>query len=217
VAANAWPGRLILATIAGAALAAFLGWTLLTWALSLMFLLGLFFFMLFGLLIGAVVFRIAAPARPIARSSLTAVTMLVTLAGWLTAVLKEATDFPHDFTQTVMRNAQGYNLHVPTDQYQRVEGEVQAFITKHLEDKYPPGGVLGYFKLASSGAAIELDLPNQLRKARVPPRAPPWAWWTRVLLAPVLLAFAINSMISSLRNASDPPRRKSAGPAFPDR
>ena len=54
----------------------------LSWAAMLPFMLGAFFFMLFGLLIGAVVFRIARPGRPYSMLTvLTGTTLLVLVCG----------------------------------------------------------------------------------------------------------------------------------------
>lgn len=206
--ARGFPARMILAIVVGAALAVFLGATLLTWALSLMFMLGLFFFMLFGLLIGAVMFRIAKPARPYASAPLWVASIIIALAGWGTAIYKEAADFPSDFAQRVMRNAQVYKLYIPQGKYHEVEADVRNFITRHLAEKYPPGGCIGYYKLAASGAAVHVELANQFRTFDIPAAARWWVWWIRVALAPVLMALAVRALIDPLKNATDPVRPK---------
>src|SRR3989304_7721151 len=69
---------------------------LLSFAAALPFYLGFFFFLLFGLVIGAVAFRIAAPGRPYGRFAVLAGTTLIVGVCWTTALVKERTGFPAD-------------------------------------------------------------------------------------------------------------------------
>jgi hypothetical protein len=209
-APRGWTAPLVLATVAGVILAIALGWTLLTLALSLMFMLGLFFFMLFGLLIGAVMYRIAAPTRPVTNKALWTASIIVAFAGWSTAIYKEATDFPNNFTDAVVRNYKQHGLYVPSNDFAKVETELHEHIVGYLAEHYPPGGRLGYLRMAARGAPIRLELPSQPRTLEVPARVAAWAWWTRVLLALVLMAFAVHALIGSLRNATEPARPKAA-------
>jgi amino acid transporter len=204
------PWRLILGTAAGMVLGAALGWTLLTLAMSLMFLLGLFFAMLFGLIIGAVVFRLAKPGRPYGRPALWVATVAVTLSACLTSLYKEAASYPSDFTQQVIGDYRRYRLYIGKGEFERVEGELHAFITRYLAEEYPPGGWRGYLRMASQAPMIKVEIPSQIRTFTVRPPAPRWLWWTRTLLAPALLAFAVYSMLAPLRNATDPQRRPAA-------
>src|SRR3990172_853649 len=69
------------ATAAGTVVSLPLAW-LLSYAAMLPFYLGLFFFMLFGLVIGAVAFRVAAPGRPYHRFAVLAGTTLIVGVCW---------------------------------------------------------------------------------------------------------------------------------------
>lgn len=170
------------ALVVGSVLSAVLGWTLLSLALSLLFMLGLFFYLLFGLIIGACMYRVAAGARPIPRGKVIAVTAAVSVVCWASSLVKECIDYPRDFVTAAMKK-----VHVPSREYERVEAELAVFIERHLREVYPPGGALGYLQLAAQGKSITVDLPGQPRPVRIPPRAAAWVWWARVVLA---LAFA---------------------------
>jgi hypothetical protein len=193
-------GGVLLALIVGAIIALGLGMTLLSWALSLMFMLGLFFFMLFGLLIGACMFRAASRSRPVPRSRVVLISVLVAVVGWATALAKEATDFPANFIYRVLEkpNPGQPKLYVPKNSYQLVHDETEHFIRNYLSREYPPGGILGYFRYALSNATIKLDLPSQGRVYSIKPYVPRWVWCVRVLLALPLLFLTIYSVTAGL-------------------
>jgi len=204
---------LLRALVAGLVASLALGLTLLTWALSLMFMLGLFFFMLFGLLVGSIMFRMASRSRPLPRRGVMAVTGIVVAAGWLTAIGKECWDFQDDFVNAVVnrRTFEKDRLYIPQGGYDRVCGEVHDFIVAHLKSEYPPGGALGYLRYTWSGDGVMLDIPSQPRKIPVAPRVAPWVWWVRVLAALPLFFFTTFSVTSGLaRLPSESELRRSA-------
>ena len=69
---------------------------LLSYGAALMALLGLFFFALFGLVIGAVAYRFGAPVRPIPITHIRIGTAIIVLICWCLSFAKEARDFPTD-------------------------------------------------------------------------------------------------------------------------
>jgi hypothetical protein len=195
------PGGALRALIAGLVVAVALGLTLLTWALSLMFMLGLFFFMLFGLLVGAVMFRFGMRSRPMPRPRVIAITAVVSLAAWTTALGKEAVDFPRDFVDWVVegRKFERDRVYIPpSGGVEQVRGEVRDFIDDYLAHRYPPGGAFGYLRYAASGDVIELDIHSQPRKLNIRPRVLPWVWITRGLLALPLFFLTTYSVTAGL-------------------
>lgn len=196
------PGGATRALLAGLLVALALGVTLLTWALSLMFMLGLFFFMLFGLLVGAVMFRFGVRSRPMPRGRVVLISAAVAFAGWSAALTKEAVDFPRDFVDRVVnqRKFERDKLHIPPGEgeYDKICGQVATFITDHLAQAYPPGGVIGYFQYTGAGDTIIMDLPGQPRKLTIKPRVQPWIWWTRGLLSLPLFFLTIYSVTAAL-------------------
>ena len=188
-------GILIKATIIGTLAAMLLAWSLLTLALSLPFLLGLFFFMLFGLVIGAVIFRFANVGRPFPRPRVVAATAIVSVICWATAIITEGVEFPSDFVTKAVKKA----YIAPDDSaLARVEEQLRAFVVKHLSEEYPPGGVIGYLQYAATGQPITVQLENQPRTFTIPPPAPMWSWWTRVMLSVVLLYVAVFAVTTEL-------------------
>ena len=180
-------GRMV---VTGAIVSIALGWTLLSWALALPFMLGVFFFMLFGLFIGAAMFRAASGFVPVQRKTIVTATVIVTLIGWLTSLAKEAIDYPRDFVKHATKR-----VHVPDVEgaLGQVQSELRTFINNHLSKNFPPGGPLGYFRLAATGQSVTIDdLPTrQPKPITIPPRTSAAVWWIRNILAIIMFYIAI--------------------------
>lgn len=174
----------------GAIVSLALGWTLLSWALALPFMLGVFFFMLFGLFVGAAMFRVASGYVPVKRRTIVTASIVVAVIGWLTSLAKEGVDYPHDFVKHAQKR-----VHVPDVEggLEQVRSELYAFINNELSTKYPPGGVLGYFRLAATGQSVTIDdLPTrQPRPVVISRRVSAPVWWIRNFLAAIMFYVAI--------------------------
>ena len=127
------------------------------------------------------------------------------------AVAKEAIDYPNDFVESAIKK-----MYLPPgpNAGEKLEQELRSFITEYLKTNYPPGGALGYLRLAASGGAIVIDLPNQPKPVRMSPRVAAWVWWTRVVLSLVLLYITIHSITSDLTKTPEEASRKH--PSSPD-
>ncbi|HNO76891.1 MAG TPA: hypothetical protein PKN33_02435 [Phycisphaerae bacterium] len=198
-------GSILVPTIVGLIVASVLGYTLLSYALSLIAMLGLFFFMLFGLIIGAAMYRSADKSQLVSRSKAMTATVLVSLVCWSIAVTKEAADYPEDFVRAAIENKQ---VHKPRGKVDEIRAELHAFITEYMKTEYPPGGMIGYFKMVATGGAVELKISSQLNPVTIKPRVSPWVWWIRVLASVVLLNVSIWSQVSLL---TKPPKARTAG------
>lgn len=191
------PARWWWATLVGTIVSLPLAW-LLSYAAMLPFYLGLFFFMLFGLVIGAVTFRVAAPGRPYARSAVLAGTTLMVGVCWTASLVKESWDFPADLANDAVRRVRNTGGRSAEDYRAAVAEEVRAF----LRDRYPPGGVVGY--------ARWMLLEGKLEKGAIPSfdqtlrRSPArWGWAVRVVLSIALFGFAVSSQTLALGRPSD--------------
>jgi hypothetical protein len=175
---------------------------LLSYAASLPFFLGLFFFALFGVVIGAVAFRIAAPCRPYGVASLVVGTALIVAVGWTASMLKEARDTPGDMAIRARKRTRSLG-----DQTIReFEARVAADIRRVLRERYPPGGATGYVRWVMSGGRLEKGtIPKINHTLRAPQQGLTWA--TRVVLSFLLFLFGIASQTLPLRRATDPPVR----------
>ncbi|MDO8632368.1 MAG: hypothetical protein Q7R41_17940, partial [Phycisphaerales bacterium] len=127
------------ATAAGTIVSLPFAW-LLSYAAMLPFYIGLFFFMLFGLVIGAVTFRIAAPGKPYRRFAVLAGTTLIVGVCWTLSIVKESRDFPTDIARDAVRRSRDIGRQSVDEYRAAVVEEVRAFLREH----HPPGGVLGY-------------------------------------------------------------------------
>jgi hypothetical protein len=192
--------------LGGLIVAVVLAWFLLSAGLSLPFMLGLFFFMLFGLIVGAVMFRFGDTARPIAKSKVVMATALVSIACWAVALGKECVEFPADFVEKALRQ-----VYIPPDGYDQVKGELESFITEYLKREYPPGGAIGYLRLAAAGKPIEVNIESQPKTVTVKPMTAAWVWWTRTVLSVVLFYLAAYSVTGDLSK-----RRKLKDAAAPE-
>lgn len=192
------PGAFLRMTVVGVLVAVVLGWTLLSFAISLPFFLGVFFFMLFGLFVGAAMFRAARNLQPIKKKTVVTATVVTVFLGWMTAVVKEGADYPKDFVKQALKKA-----HVPptAGAHDKVQSELKEFILRYLTERFPPGGVLGYLRLAATGQTVTIDnLPTkQPRPIVIKPRTGATTWWVRNLLCIVMYFVAIYSITADLQ------------------
>ncbi len=182
-----------LAVVAGVIVSLPLAW-LLSHAALLPFFLGVFFFALFGLVIGAVMHRVAAPARPYPSATLLVGTTIVVAFGLVASLTMESRDFPRkmaveagDKTRDIgNRTIDEYRTAVAND------------IRRYLHEQYPPGGTLGYVRWAlTSGTLKKGQIAHVNRTLR---RTQCQGWWAvRVILSAGLLAFGIGSQTLPLK------------------
>lgn len=184
---------------AGVALAALialpLAW-LLSYAAALPFFLGLFFFMLFGLMIGATAFRIAARGRPYCTSSLILGTTLLVATTWGLSLLKEARDFPNDVAKRVSLRTRDIGDRTVAEFRSAVASDVRAL----LSTRYGPGPIWGYVRwVLTSGEIRRGELPTLNKSVHIP-AAHVSGWWAfRVVASVALLGFGIASQTLLLR------------------
>ncbi len=204
-----FPPRLLAATAAGAAVAVPMGW-LLAHAAMLVFYLGLFFFALFGLLIGAVEFRIARPVAPLARSSLLVVGLLTVLWTWLVAMAFEY----HNLTSDVRTFVWNTFRTIDAEAAQQIDA-LPARLQENLRRSYPPGGLIGYMRWAARSGRMEVGkLPNN-RPIEFRLRQGPRGWSLRVALCAGLLTFGVLSQVLSLADAPKPADEGEGGETGP--
>lgn len=188
-----WWVAVVLTTI----LALPLAWVL-SYAAALPFFLGVFFFLLAGLIVGAVAHRLAAPSRPFAATHVVAGVTVVVLGVWLVSLMKEARELPKAMAQQAerVRDIGGLTLE---GFHTAVESEVRDYIREH----YPPGGTLGYVRWVVHDGTFEPgELRGVERKLQAAQRGA--TWMTRVALSVALLAFGVGSQTFTLRLQREP-------------
>jgi hypothetical protein len=172
-----------------------------SWLLSfgalLPFLLGLFFFALFGLIIGALVFRIAAPGRPYGKGAIVVGTTVIVLVCWCTAFVLESRDFPREMGQKATDATRSINM-TRQQHIEKMAEDVRAY----LREEYPPGGLIGYVRWSLTDGRIKKGVLDGPRKTLKRDQVKHW-WAIRVVLSIGLLAFGVASMTWPLRLVED--------------
>lgn len=170
---------------------------LLSYGAALPYYLGLFFFALFGLIIGAVMHRVASPNRPYGRGALLAGTTIVVFTGWCGTIGLEANGFPADMAEEATKMSRRTIPNVAAFRADIADG-VRQFLVK----KYPPGATLGYVRwIMTSGELKRGDVTGMSRNFEASQRG--LAWAIRVVLSLALFAFGIGSQTLPLKLVSE--------------
>lgn len=170
------------------------GWVL-SYAALLPFLLGLFFFVLIGLLVGAITHRVGSPGRPYGNVALVVGTTLIVGTGWVTSIVKESRDFPADMAVRVGNSTRDIGDRL----IQQFHDEVADQIREFFRVQYPPGGTLGYMRWALTNGELRAgQIPGVRRHYRQHQRK---FWWgVRVVLSVAMLGFGVASQTLLLRD-----------------
>jgi len=200
--------RWMIAVIVGTIVSWPLAW-LLSHAALLPFFLGLFFFALFGLVIGAVMHRIAAPARPLSSGIVLAGTTWIVLFVWGYSIWHEVADMPYKLAEVASQRTRDIGDR-PTAEFIR---EVETNIRRHWHQKYGSSGIRAYVPWILGGGKISSGDIAGVRTELRANTSGPW-WLVRVGLSVGLLAFGVASQTLALRLTYDPGvRRRSADSA----
>lgn len=193
------PGRFWVAAAVGTTLSGLFGWFIMPFLASVMYVLGLFFFMLVGLIIGALTYRLAAPAAPIARRRLMILGIVMTLAMWVTTLIGEYRFFPTMVSAHVQRMVlRSLGRPLTTEQAQTINTEVRAHVAAEFGTKYAPGGLLGYMRwcLVSGEMRVPRAIDSSTIHFELSQRR---VWWTvRVVFSLILLGGAFLSQLLPL-------------------
>jgi hypothetical protein len=178
---------------------AVLGWLLarLVW---LYYFFGLFFFLVAGLLVGGIAFRLARSARPIEKGRLIRGIVFVTLGSTLITVNWEYRHFADTVGQPP-KFAEARNAAVTAGQPPGlIRTRASDAFTKHLRENSPPGGMIGYVRWAVHSGEARLAVDSTTEKVVIDHRH--WVWAVRTLAGALLLAAGLWFSLESLRSSS---------------
>lgn len=175
---------------------------LLSYAAALPFFIGMFFFALFGLVIGAAIFRIAIVSAPYPSRSLVIGTTLVVLVAWTITIVKECRDFPVEIAIKVGMQTRDIGTRSLGEFQIMVADQVRQF----LRDQYSPGGIIGYIHWVLTDGHLQVGDIESLRRTISAPQSKFW-WAIRAALSIGLLAFGIGSQTLSLKKKVAAPVR----------
>jgi hypothetical protein len=174
-----------------------LGWLLarLVW---LYYYFGLFFFLVAGLLVGAISFRIARPVRPLETGRLIRGIVWVTL---FSMVFTLDWEYRH-FAATVgaqPRFPQARNAAVAAGREAReIRDAAERAFRAYLSENFPPGGPIGYARWSAGAGEVMLEVEGE--KALITNDHRGIVWPVRTLGAALLLGAGLWFALESLRS-----------------
>jgi len=182
-----------LGVLVGAVVALPIGW-LLSYAATLPFLIGPFFFALFGLVIGAVIHRVASPGRPYGSAALLIGTTMVVILVFGETIILESRDFPAE-----MANQAASSTRTLRDRsIEEFRTQTTQGVRRYLTDNFPPGGTIGYVRWVLTQGEIAHGEIEGVATTLTPLQSG-FLWSVRVVLSIALLAFGIGSQTLGLR------------------
>lgn len=199
--AAALPSRWWPAVVVGVLLSLPAGW-LLSYAALLPFLLGLFFFVLIGLMIGAATFRVASKGRRPGNVALWIGTTLIVAAGWVVSIVKEGRDFPRDVARQASGGTRDLGGLSVEEFREKVADEVRGF----LASRFAPGGTLGYIRWGLQSGEIRPTDVASLPRTIIREQRGDWLA-VRLALSVGFFAFGVGSQTFSIRRIPTAPAR----------
>jgi hypothetical protein len=198
----------------GLVLAGPCGW-LLAFLAALPFLLGLFFALMLGLIVGAAMFRVG-PGHPVpSRATVIAVGSIVAFVLMSTSLAVEYRALAGSLENGVRKR---FPEAFTPARRARLAQEVRAHVARDLETRYPPGGFLGYLRWAAADGTItcpkftsptiatdrklEYQLPQRKR-----------LWIIRVVLSWAMVEWTVVAVLMGLRSPRSVSAETPAGTA----
>lgn len=155
----------------------------------------MFFFVLFGLIIGAVIYRVALKNAPYPSKPLIIGTTLLVLSIWSATIVIESRGFP---TITAKRIADK-TLSIGDQSIDEFRAGVAEQVRQFLRDQHSPGGIIGYVHWVLTDGLLQADDFDAIKGTYTAPQIKFW-WVIRAALSVGLLAFGIGSQTLSLKN-----------------
>jgi len=166
---------------------------------------GLFFFLLFGLLVGAIMYRIALPARPIPRRQLLIGSLIVAAVCGGFSLAVECWQFPGDAAERAWKTFRILPDGMTRDDILR---QARASVEKYLVENHWPGGALGYmrWKATAGSLPVEVKTPTTTTTRVIQYRGNRGWWIVRVILSLTFLPLAVHAVVKPLSKVDAPPQ-----------
>jgi len=192
-------GWFIGSLVAGCVLGLPAGW-LLAYLGMLPMLLGLFFYLLFGLLIGAVMVRVGRRAAPVAKTGLWLIAVFVAVLVWTTSLVTEYWEFPRSTNDQVRKT---FVRSFTKSELEHLREQTHHYVLSELQSHYRPGGFLGYLRWAATQGTMECPrvFEDSTENIQLPQRRV--AWLIRVLLGLIFLVGTVVVQTLELTRAQD--------------
>lgn len=193
-------GRWWIAVLSALVLAIPLGW-LLSYGAALVALLGLYFFALFGIILGGLMYRIASPVRPIPNTLVIAGVTIVTLFCWGISMGLEVYEFPTDKADQAAQKVPILPDEMDVTDF---KNHVATFVRDTLRENHGGSGFIGYARWVISSSRMELEVET-IEKPIILQSIQYKSWWAfRVLASIAFMWFAIYAVVHPLKGIDDP-------------
>lgn len=190
--------------IAGCVLAVPAGWFL-AYLAALPGFLGLFFYLLLGLMVGAAMYRFGRLAAPAGRPVLWVIGTLAALTVWGISLRGEYQVLPADADDSVRKSIQ---MTLTAQERQLLRERTHAHVAQFLRERYPPGGFAGYLRWMATDGRMECPRVVNETIHVFQPLYVRSRWLIRVGLALLLLEWTVMSQVLGL--AVDPAALKAS-------
>jgi hypothetical protein len=163
---------------------------------------GLFFFLVAGLLAGALSYRIARQARPVTRGRIIRGVFLVAVGATLVTLIWEYEHVAKTISEQSgqAKFAEALRAAVKAGRPPaEIRNAATAEFRSALQKTYPPGGVVGYIRWAFSAGEMSLEVQGCKDTVAIGHRG--YAWMLRTVIGMILLAAGLWASFESLRSA----------------
>lgn len=170
--------------------------------------LGIFFFALMGLLLGAAMFRVWRPARPVERRTLVICSCIVGLSAFAVSLFVETLRFPsvvvnqaHFYPVDPTQRASMDNVESIQKSHEQRKAAVRDAVRSDLKKRFPPGGMIGYLWWGTVDGKMKFELEGERTPIIVAMKQSRVGFPVRVILSAVLICLAVLSQVWPLRRS----------------
>lgn len=177
----------------------------LSWLLArliwLPFLFGLFFYLVAGLLAGAIAFRVAKAARPVPRGKILGGVVVITIMTVVASIVFEYRHFRDIALGDPPRFAAARNAVVASGgSLKELAVRASNAYQEALASQWSPGGTLGYARWSIASGSLPIEVDGQTEK--VVSSHAGFLWPGRTLMGAVLIAAGLWAGLESLRSST---------------
>lgn len=158
------------------------------------FYLGLFFFVLFGMVLGAVQYRLGRATAPLGRTAVVSGAAVVVVIVWGVAIFFESRHLRTDAARFVV----GERRRLTQEQARELQRATAARVDEFLATGYPPGGTVGYVRWAVRSGRMPIGETDGHNPLVYKLRQGPLGWSLRAVVSAVLLFFGVYSQVAPL-------------------
>jgi hypothetical protein len=159
---------------------------------------GLFFYLIAGLLVSGIAFRIARTARPLSKVTILTGILSIAVAAGCAALYWEYRDRASSIGEYPRFSAARAAAQTTGQSVSEVERAAVSAFRATLQSEYPPGGPIGYARWATASGEMKLTVKGIEDTVSISHRG--WAWPVRTVAGMLLIALGLWFGFESLRS-----------------